>query len=284
MTELRRQHVLKQLERIGARYTEELGHRPMVSLIRSVLRELGLEQVISAAEVIRHATTLAHAFSVIAILTYGGRAATGLFPDCVAVAEKGRYECSGVMIAADVVLGTNHCLGVTEVFLGDSLYGQQGESLPAEVFASNSAYDAALIRLKKVPSAEPDPDRGTVAAGCKLAAGSTVMAVGFGHDPAAMSGFGTKRWAAMTIDSSNNMEPCPSGCAFFTNGGPSVCFGDSGGPAYILDAQDRLILAGIAQHIVGDVCGEGSAFTRIDSTFAQWIESEANITLTKRCP
>lgn len=284
MTELRRQQVLKQLERIWVRYAEEMEHKPTVSLIRSVLRELGLEQLVSAAEVMRHARTLAHAFSVIAILVYGGRAATGLFPDCVAVAENGRYECSGVMVAADVVLGTNHCLGVTEVFLGDSLYGQQGESVPAEVIASNSAYDATLIRLKKVPSAEPDPDRGTVAAGCKLAEGSTVRAVGFGHDPTTVSGFGTKRWAGMTIANSNNMEPCPSGCAFFTNGSPSICFGDSGGPAYIVDADDRLILAGIAQHIVGDVCGEGSAFTRIDSTFAQWIESEAKITLTRRCP
>jgi secreted trypsin-like serine protease len=54
----------------------------------------------------------------------------------------------------------------------------------------------------------------------------------------------------------------------------SVCFGDSGGPAFITEGR-RLVQWGVASSVTNESCNEASIHTSV-MTYLRWIKTTAN--------
>lgn len=214
---------------------------------------------------------------------FGATSASGIFPDCVAVGSSGGFNASGVLISDEFVLTVNeaHSGVVTSVFQGDTLASSSARVatlLGAARRADSLAFKAQIVQLTGRPVLAADPGRGFVAESCAVPEKSKLTAVGFGSMGSRLVPRGTKLYAEMTIAGITSTT-------ITTVGRPSVCFGDSGGPAYITSASGRRALLGIIQNVnQGGTCGAGSTFTRIDSAFVDWVKQECGVVLTQDCP
>lgn len=221
------------------------------------------------------------------------------FPDCVAVGDDDEYQCTGTLIAPNVVLSAGHCSTVaTRVFFGSDV-GKKGTEIGVKKCVRHPMYrkggkenDLLVLVLDKKASVKPR----RIATAAAINAATEGRAVGFGStNPNGDFGYGVKRQVDVPIVS--------PGCSGKVNGeadsvaygcdrlleivagkqvlGRDSCKGDSGGPFYVADGKKGWLLAGATSRATAgavDTCGDGGIYVRVDK-YVSWIEKAAGIKL-----
>ena len=161
------------------------------------------------------------------------------FPEVVQVFgqdQRGRWSCTATIIGSRVVMTAAHCVGehMGELQMAD------GTALQCEQHpiydAGNQDADIALCVAKKKFEVVP-----AVLAKEPMAVGDQVQLSGYGCTNSNRQGAG-----ALRVGFSHAVEiPAQDGFYFETFGQAALCFGDSGGPAFVESEDDRHVVAGV---------------------------------------
>jgi len=226
----------------------------------------------------------------------GAQAPQGKWPDTAAIVFNGnQVGCTGTLIAPDVVITAGHCIGgIAGVLLDTNDYTSGGEYIRVtkEIEYPNSwgTVDIGLLLLEKESTVKPR----IIAQECvleELYDGSNVQIVGYGALDIWGQQYGTRLMEATSTVADHDCTDMWRGCnASVSPGGEmgaggngvDACFGDSGGPLYMLtDKGDYLV--GVTSRSYANVwapCEEGGIWGRPDSILG-WIEANAGVTLEK---
>jgi VCBS repeat-containing protein len=199
-----------------------------------------------------------------------------------------------VLVAPDMVLTAGHCAGgIDAVKLRTNDLDKPGEVINViqtiEYPNSWRNYDIAVLLLAQPSTVEPR----LIAQGCVLdrylEVGAPVSIVGYG----AVDQWGERYVTALmeaettvtdpdctSIDRGCNESVSPGGEIGAGGDGIDTCYGDSGGPMYLLTEKGDFLI-GITSRAWNDVsvdCGEGGIYGRPDAII-DWIEQETGYRL-----
>ncbi len=219
----------------------------------------------------------------------GGLIDDASWPETAALMDAGEPFCTGTLIAPEVVLTAGHCLedGVLpeEIELGGGRRAGGETIAVADGLAYprwEGSYDVALLFLDRPAETEPR----TMALECvvdeALMDGARVTLVGFGETEE-RSRTGRKNAVATAIrdadcdalDSFECVEGVSPGGELVAGGfGRDTCYGDSGGPLYLMTSQGPYLAGVTSRGATGAVrCGSGGIYVRPDAVLG-WIEDE----------
>jgi hypothetical protein len=216
------------------------------------------------------------------LIAYGELAAECAWPTTVSVAGGG--QCSGTLVHPRVVVYAAHCGGTSKtIHFGEDALAPARSVTTSEcrayadyAGADDQGHDWAYCVLDEAITDLPvtPPLYGCETA--LLEVGREVAIVGFGADVDADSG--VKRWAAtnlvaVTPGNNTTLVGNPS-----LDGVPSICSGDSGGPAFVQLDDGSWRTFGIASTVVGD-CGGHGAHSMLAGA-VPWIEWNSGIDIT----
>jgi len=222
-------------------------------------------------------------------VTGGSPASPGAWPDVAAIYFGREVGCTGVLVAPDVVLTAGHCAeGITAVKLDTVDFEQGGERIAARKVVAYPkwarTYDLALVFLEHASTVEPRVIAQSCALDEWLDVGASVAVVGYGATDKRGEVYGTRLNEGYTevqdpdctdLDRGCNERVSPAGELGAGGGGVDACFGDSGGPLYLV-TDDGAYLVGITSRGYGDArlpCSEGGIYTRPDAAI-DWIEDQ----------
>jgi hypothetical protein len=204
--------------------------------------------------------------------------------------------CTGVLVAPQVVLTAGHCAsGVTQVKVGTNDYTQGGEQIRVveiiEHEDSWNTYDVAVLLLETPSTQPPAPLALDCALDDYLFDGAAVAIVGYGATDVWGTVYGSALMEAHTEVHDHDCSDIPSGCNAQVSpdgevaaGGDGVdaCYGDSGGPLYLLTPEgDYLVgLTSRAYSGVAVPCEYGGIYVRPDAV-VDWIEEVGGVTLPR---
>ena len=238
-------------------------------------------------------------------VTGGGDAPQGAWPDAAAILyDQGNGQdaqgCTGTLVAPTVVLTAGHCtapeLGTLDhVLVGAAslAHPERGETLPVRRIVLypgwESSSDVAVLVLGKAAH-EPPRALATGWARLDIVDGAPVELVGFGAiDDQGLTFVDDLQQARTTITDAacDTMPGCrdgarPAGELGAGGMGVDTCFGDSGGPLYLMTRQGAL-LAGVTSRGYADAtvpCSQGGIYERPDK-IADWIEEVAGLQISR---
>ncbi|MCP4809310.1 MAG: trypsin-like serine protease [Proteobacteria bacterium] len=225
----------------------------------------------------------------------GGPVSDGDWPDTAGIVFNGNaVDCTGTLIAPDVVVTAGHCVGgITHVLLDTVDYRQPGEKIRVasshEYPNSWNTVDIAVLVLEKESEVEPR----IIAQDCilddHLRDGASVQIVGYGAiDIWGNDYVSTLMEATSQVadhDCSDMWRGCnasvsPGGEIGAGGDGVDACYGDSGGPLYLLTDKGHY-LVGVTSRSYDNVyapCEEGGIWGRPDYVI-DWIEDTTGRTL-----
>jgi hypothetical protein len=221
------------------------------------------------------------------------------YPNCVLISgpDPTDYFCTGVLVSNQLVLTAGHCMDdhtpahVTFCTnTNDPLartFGVLGspERHPSYSPAQDYANDVMLLVLDQAVSPNLQPARIAQSSAFVPDKLRIVTLVGFGYDDrAASQGFGVKRWGDTAVVSPDCRPPINSVYGGhpdleFIAGDQRVdtCKGDSGGPAFWLDAGGNRLLVGTTSRWTKNhtrTCGDGGIYVRADK-YRDWMTQVA---------
>ncbi|MFT5682372.1 MAG: secreted trypsin-like serine protease [Myxococcota bacterium] len=235
----------------------------------------------------------------------GEQAELGVWDDTAGIVFSSSYVgCTGVLIAPDLVLTAGHCYGgISHVLLGSTdWYGEEGDFYEVKKSVKyGDVYDGVDITLLILES-ETDYEPRIIATDCilddHLVDGAEVAVVGYGNTLPNGNGDTSELNEGFTVVqdhdcSEDYIEGIYTGCnpAVSPGGeiaaggnGVDACFGDSGGPLYLM-TDEGAFLVGITSRAYAGApgnapCYYGGIYGRPDYII-DWIEEESGQTLER---
>ncbi|MFT3691693.1 MAG: trypsin-like serine protease [Kofleriaceae bacterium] len=222
----------------------------------------------------------------------GENAPAGKWPDAAAIIfgdgtdTSSQAECSGTLIAPNVVVTAGHCNDATVKFVlvGTTSLTSGGELLPVmqriEYPNSQTSEDVTILVLGQTAAEEPRK-LATGWATLDILNGAAIELVGYGAiDVNAQTYINDLQEVQSTITDYNctvkdgcNAAAQPNGELGAGGGGIDTCNGDSGGPLYLLTDYGTF-LAGVTSRSYDDSskpCGDGGIYERPDK-WVDWAE------------
>jgi trypsin len=235
----------------------------------------------------------------------GTQAAPGTWDDAAGIVFNSQYVgCTGVLIHENLVLTAGHCAsGISHVLLGSTDWYQDEGSFHEvrRTYKYGDVYDGIDIALLILEENVPYEPRMLVTDCIRdqyLKDGAEVSVVGYGNTRANGNGSTSKLNEGITFitdhDCSSdriagiytgcNPQVSPGGELAAGGNGVDACFGDSGGPLYLLTEQGDF-LAGITSRALAgapsnEPCYYGGIYGRPDYII-DWIENRADVTLAR---
>ncbi len=232
--------------------------------------------------------SLAHGAPVVG----GEQAPEGLWDDCAAVYFGNSVGCTGTLIAPNVVLTASHCIGgISKVKLATNDYRQEGEEIAVTRQVGHpqhwSNFDVGVLILEHDAETEPRP----IAQGCILEQylydGADVAIVGYGAIDFWGNQYTTELQEAYTTVVDHDCSDISSGCYSAISPGGEIgaggsgvdsCYGDSGGPLYLITERGNY-LVGVTSRAFNNVqvpCRDGGIYARPDAAL-DWIEETTGV-------
>ncbi|HJN72663.1 MAG TPA: trypsin-like serine protease [Myxococcota bacterium] len=220
----------------------------------------------------------------------GGAAPAGKWPDTAAIVFNGNsVGCTGTLIAPDVVITAGHCVGgITHVILDSTNYYNNGEKIRVrsshEYSNSWGTVDVAVLVLEEETTIEPRVIAQDCILDTYLADGADVQIVGYGATDIWGTVYTSTLMEATSTVADHDCTDMWRGCNYAVSPGGEIaaggegvdaCYGDSGGPLYLLTPEGHY-LVGVTSRSYANVyapCEEGGIWGRPDYV-VDWIEEK----------